>query len=97
MNHIKSYEEFLNESKSEKKYEIARYKDGNIKEVLGKLTVEEFREKFSSAIDDVISSPSGKMYKEYPETIEELLAVINAAVELKEKTQKPHTVYKLHK
>lgn len=94
---IQSYEEFLNESKSEKKYEIARYKDGSLKEVIGKLTVEEFRIHFSRAIDDVISSGSGKMYKENPDTIEELLAVINAAVELKEKTQKPSIVYKLHK
>lgn len=94
---IQSFEEFLNESKSEKKYEIGRYKNGSLKEVIGKSTIEQLRGRFSSAIDNVISSGSGKMYKENPDTIEELLAVINAAVELKEKTQKPSTIYKLHK
>jgi len=96
MKHIKTFENFLNESLSEKKEEkfrIARIVDGRIKEMI-EGTVEQIRQRFSAAIDNQ-SARNPKFKGDNPKNIEELIELLNQAQEFAEKTQKPKTVFEL--
>lgn len=92
MKHLKLFEDFFNEN--EEKFEIARLVDGKIKEMVTG-TVEEIKHSYSAAIEDASGKHQDFKGKD-PETIDELLTLLNHAQKMKEKTQNPKTVWELN-
>ena len=94
---IRSYIIAVNESLNEAKdsYKIMRFVDGRTKEMI-EGTISEIMDQFSSAIDKLRGSGSGKQYKDDPKTIEELVHYLNAAQQYIEKKDNPKNTYAVH-
>ncbi len=74
--YIVSIDESVNEAKES--YKIMRLVNGRTKELI-EGTIDEIMSQFSSAMDKLRDSGSGKQYKDDPKTIEELVKYLNAA------------------
>ena len=89
---LKELDESVTEAKES--YKIMRLVKGRTKELI-EGTIDEIMSRFSSVIDKLRDSGSGKQYKDDPKTIEELVKYLNAAQSYTEKKDKPKNTYEI--